>query len=472
MQKNRHLKTILFTGLALVYLGACNSNDDDSDTSVPIDDGISSDGNELVPTVEAALADFPDALLPRFALSNSEVTAGEVFRQINYSDGMVTGISFGVEGATEDELLELEARYADTGEQLESVRNDIIETLPEPVDTALRARYPDAVINEIERSTSESGIAFAILLDTMGQEIEANYDDAATLLFVEDVEPREAIPADILALADAQNVTLPDAEWEITTFPDGIIEYAVEYENDAGQSITLAFDVDSDVVRVEHEDALSNLSSSETVEEALADYPDGIVADFSAMFSEVTAAEIFRSQMTGVNGEVTTLFGIEGLSEDELLEIEALYTPEVILTEQISGVLIASLPDEVESAFVAQYPDATIEEIVETTTENGTEFAVLLVTSDEEQEVNLDAAGSFISVEKALGEDEIPDAILEAIGAERVLLPIVEFESLTTADGTVAYEAEYENDAGDSISYKLDAAGNIIQTDHEAALVE
>jgi|GEM_PF-1096005 len=475
IKRNYRFFDTLAIGLSVALLAACSDSDtplgdaDGNGSDTPLADPGSS-GDVVVQDVETALADFPDSLLPRFALSNSEVTAVEVFRRIEYAAGSADIISYGVEGDTEDELLELEARYANDGALLESVRNDILDELPEPIDTALRARYPDAVINEIERSTIDGSVAYAILLDTMGEEIEANYDGSATLLFVEDVEPRENIPATILAIADAQGVTLPDAEWEITTFPDDTLEYAVEYENDEGQSITVALNVSGDIIRVEHEDALANLSSSETVQDALVGFPVGIEADFAAMFTEVTAAEIFRNQDIDANGDTTTRYGIEGLSADESIEIEALYSAEVVLLEQGRGELVDTLPVSVETAFNARYPGAAIEEIVQTMADDGMGYEILFVLNEEEQEANFSSDGTFESLETVLEEDQIPAVILATVGAERVLLPIVEFELVTEANGSVSYGAEYENDEGDSISYELDADGRILQVDHEAAL--
>lgn len=60
---------------------------------------------------------------------------------------------------------------------------------------------------------------------------------------------------------------------------------------------------------------------------------------------------------------------------------------------------------------------------------------------------------------------------MNAVGEERVLLPIVEFEEVTTADGSVFYVVEYENDKGNRISYQVSVNGTLLKVDHEAALI-
>ena len=461
--------TVLFNTIVCAFasslLISCSSNDD-TNSSDPGSPSLISAG-----TVEAALMEFPNALLPRYALSNEEVTAEEIFRRIEYTPAGVATTSWGVEGASADELIELEARYSNSGELLESVRNDRLTELPENINTALLGRYPDATINDIERSTTAGRVDYAILFDSMGEEFEANYDQTAQFLFLEDVEDRADIPATILAVADAQGITLPDSEFEITTFADQSVEYAVEYENDSGQSITVAMDVDGTIIRIEHEDSLESLSTSDTVAQALADFPAGIEADFASMFSEVTAAEIFRSSDLSNPPTVTLSYGIEGVSADETLEIEAIYSADAVLLEQVRGQIVDTLPEAVNTAFTARYPGVQIEEIAETTDVDGTSYAVLFIdANDEELEANYSAAGDFLNLEDVLEEAEIPAAILTAVGNERVLLPIVEFEQVTAADGSVSYAAEYENTTGDSISYTLSADGTVLKIDHEAAL--
>lgn len=54
-----------------------------------------------------------------------------------------------MEGASVDELLELEARYAIDGSQLETGRGEILQSLPEAINDAVLGQYPDAVIGEI-----------------------------------------------------------------------------------------------------------------------------------------------------------------------------------------------------------------------------------------------------------------------------------------------------------------------------------
>ena len=51
-----------------------------------------------------------------------------------------------------------------------------------------------------------------------------------------------------------------------------------------------------------------------------------------------------------------------------------------------------------------------------------------------------------------------------------MLLPILEVEKETAADGSVSYSAEYENETGESISYGLTEDGTIESIEHEGAI--
>jgi len=460
--------TIYLTSIcSLSLLYGCGSSSNSNQTETGTENGEISAGS-----VEAALADFPNSLLPRFALNNSDVTAGEIYRRIDFTQNNAGEIFWGVEGASGDESLELEVVYATDNTVVENIRNDILDELPTNIESAILATYPDAIIDEIERSTSDQGeIAFAVLFDTAGEELEGNYDTEGTFLFLEDVQERSDFPASILASIDALNApvdSLPEAEYQLTTFADGTLTYAVEFESDT-QSITVNLNSIGDVLTIEHEDLLEDLSTSDSVDDALEDFPEGIGAEFAANFSEVPAAEIFRRVVLNSTGENTTVYGIEGVSDDESIEVEAVYTSDIVLVEQARGEIIDELPVNVETAFSSLYPSVEIDEIAEVVTPEGTTYSIVFIQEDEELEANFNAAGEFLTLEEALDEAAIPLSLLETIGAERVLLPIVEFELVTFANGEVGYVVEYENET-QSISYQLDANGIIEQVEHESAI--
>ena len=140
-----------------------------------------------------------------------------------------------------------------------------------------------------------------------------------------------------------------------------------------------------------------------------------------------------------------------------------------MLVEQARGEIIDELPVNVETAFSSLYPSVEIDEIAEVVTPEGSTYSIVFIQEDEELEANFNAAGEFLTLEEALDEAAIPLSLLETIGAERVLLPIVEFELVTFANGEVGYVVEYENET-QSISYQLDANGIIEQVEHESAI--
>lgn len=462
-------RTILTVCIA-TSLAACDSNNDNSNSTTT--GGIASESSSIASqTVENALAEFPNQILPRFALSNSAVAAAEIYRRVEFTGNTVVE-SWGVEGASDDERQEIEARFSSGFTLLETINSELIDTLPSNIQNDVAQRYPGAGIDEIVQVANGTAVNFEILIeDDQFDEREANYNSETGFLFEELVIERTEVPTNVLATVDALNITLPDSEFERITQPDGEVAYAVEFESDAGQSISISLTEAGVITQVEHEEALSNLSTSDTVDAALIGYPQAIEPDFAAMASEVNAIEIFRNINFSSNsaGEIT--YGIEGISADETLEIEALYSAEAIFLSDVRGLLVNTLPAAVETAFDARFSNAEIDEIIETTDAQGIRYAIVFISEDsEELEANFDINGDFLSLEDELEEDEIPDLILTAIGNERVLLPIVEFEAVTDNNQIVTYAVEYENEDGDSISYLLNETGQILSIEHEGAL--
>lgn len=458
----RHFQLTAVTSfVSVALLAGCGSNDSTSDVTA----GATAD------SVSDAVSEFPDSLLPRFALNNSEVVAAEVFRRMEVSsDGRET-VSWGVEGISGDEMVERETRYAADGVVMENIRAEPVDAMSDVVESTVRERYPEAPVVEIERTNADGVIAWAVLLDANGAEAEVNVADDGTYLFLEEEIEQSDLPTSVATALGRTEVigssNLPDSGFERVTFADGVVQYSVEYESDLGQSLTVVVDDMARVLQVEHEDSLVALSTSDTVQMALTEFPDTIAADFASGFPQVTAAEVFRSQ-TYTDGVVSsTQWGIEGLSEDETLEVEAKYSVTGERLETATGRIIESLPTVVSDSFALLYPDGAIEEITETEDVSGMNYAIAFLLAEEEREANFDASGNFLSLETLLGEGQIPETVLQVIGTERVVLPIVEFEAVDAADGTRTFVVEYENEAGDSISYKLSGDAVIQSVDHE-----
>ena len=502
-------RSVVATAIAVVLavpvaLVGCSSDDDttpasdNSDNSPGDGSPTMPESGSAIPDVDGALADFPVDLLPRFALDDSGVTPEEIYRRVDYIGGQPGEISWGVEGVADDDDdeggAEREVRYAGDGSVLEAIDGELIDALPAAPAATLASLYPGVIPEEIERTDSAGTVAFAVLLEIDGAEVEPNFDETGTLLSTEqEIEPSE-LPAPVATVfeaeRDASAANLPVSGFERNTFADGSVEYSVEYENEL-QSLTLSTTDTGELLVVEHEDALARLSTSETVEDALADYPDNIEADFAVTFPQVTAAEVYRT-LDVANGNTVT-WGIEGLSDDESQEVAAVYSTDGQFIEQERERILETLPASIATPFAEAYPDAEIDEIAEVEGPDGTSYAVAFTSPDgEELEANYDAAGGFLFLERTLDADTVPDTVLDALGADRVLLPVLGVERVEAADGRVSYSAEYEtaseddddegnggNEGSDdeedsadeqSISYAFDADGRVLSIEHEGSL--
>ena len=472
-----HVRPLSLAVTAALALAACSDDSStdgtgDAGASVPTTDGAS------IPDVDGALADFPPGLLPLFALDDSGIAPEEIYRRIDYVGGRPGETSWGVEGVADDDTGEREVRYATDAAVIEAIDGQLVDELPPAAAATLASLYPDASIEEIERTDDAGTIAYAVLLDVDGSEVEPNLDEAGTLLSLEEEIEASELPAAVAAVVDAEAgasaAGLPGSGLERETLASGEVRYSVEYENDDGQSLTLAMTETGELLVVEHEDSLERLSTSDTPAEALEGFPDGIEADFAASFPEVAAAEAYRNIDVAGGGTVT--WGIEGASDDESLELSALYDEDGQRLEQERERLLDAAPEPVATAFEAAYPGAEIDEIVEVESDEGTAYEIVFASAEGEEDLaaNYDAAGGFMSLERVLDAEDVPQAVLDALGAERVLLPVLEIERVEAADGTVAYEAEYESASEDederSISYALDADGTIGSIEHEALL--
>ena len=471
-------RTVALSAVAVVVLAACSSDDDNGGAITAPPDPSPMPVTPVAPvaasadSVTEALAGVPDALFARFALGEDAISANEAFRRVDVDNGQAVNTTWGIEGAADDESRELEVRYAEDGTVVQTVQGALVESLPADIESALRAIYPDAPIEEIERVSIDGVPSWTVVLDVEGVEVEPNFDDAGELLFTEFGIEADEVPESSAAVFDQVALTggaaLPEAGYERLENVDGSVFYSVEFEDDGGRSLTIETTESGEVIRVEHEDALANLSSSESVEEAVANFPPTIEAQFAADYPEVTANEIFRSLERTASAEPR--WGIEGVSDDESLGIEAIYSSDGSLLSVSRERVLDTLPDVVQMAFDDRYPGAEIEEIEEASTDEGTSYAIVFVVDDEESEANFDTSGAFLALEDALDEDEVPEAVLQSVGGERIGLPILEIEAIDSVDGTRRYDAEYENESGDSISYSMDADGTIVSTEHETAL--
>lgn len=509
----RHV-ALAVTALATATLAACSGDGgSNAGDDTPRADGSGGSAALTLSSVDAALADVPDAIFARFALADDTIGAAEAFRRTDYVGGSPDTVSWGVEGASEDESRELEIRYDAEGGEIERVVAALVDTLSNAVDAAVRARYPGATIEEIVRVESGDTVTWAVLVNDGGEEIELNVDEAGTVLEIEQTIAREALPAAVRAIVDREaSDALPEASFERLLVDGELDRYEVEYENEAGQSLSIQMDESGTILFTEHEDALENLAPGDTVEAALEDYPTALEGVFAADYPEVAATEIFRRVEFGADGTgAAPLWGIEGVSADESLEIEAVYTAAGERVEESRESVVEALPAGVESAFAALYPAVVPEEIVRVESATGTSYAIGFEADGAEREVTLDASGALLAAERVIGETEVPEAVLARVGAERVGLPLLEFERVEAADGTIVYEAEYEYEPGEdadgaddeaedgeagvgddidatdedgaeddddgedeggarSVSYKLDAEGTLLAVEHEAEL--
>ena len=208
-------------------------------------------------------------------------------------------------------------------------------------------------------------------------------------------------------------------------------------------------------------------NTTSTVTIALAGYPNNVVEDFASSFPQVRAMEIFKRITFKDSSEETVFFGIEGLNADETMEVEALYDARGEFVGSGSEQLVEHLPEVIRVKFNALYPGANIEEIV---LKGDGEYEVLFALDNALLEVNLDNAGAFVSLEKILEENEVPQIIRQAVAAQNADLPNVEYEEVTYADDSKSYVVEFENDEGESISFQIDPSGKTLQLDFEGSI--
>ena len=213
--------------------------------------------------------------------------------------------------------------------------------------------------------------------------------------------------------------------------------------------------------------SVSKANGVSMVSAELMGYPHGVVENFARSFPQITATEIFKRITFIDSSEETIFFGIEGLNSDETAEIDAIYDADGEFIVAGSEQFVGYLPEAVQVKFNILYQGADIEEI----TLNGEgEYAVLFALDEVHQEVNLDNTGEFVSLEKILEEDEIPQIIRQAVAAKNVDLPDVEYEEVTYPDDSKSYVVEFENDEGDSISFQISASGKVLQIDFEGPI--
>ena len=230
-------------------------------------------------------------------------------------------------------------------------------------------------------------------------------------------------------------------------------------------TVVLAGCRENNLVLIQPSDPKAKAASMVTAE--LVDFPDGVVEDFARSFPQITATEIFKRITFKDSSEETVSFGIEGMNANETMEFDAIYDASGEFVGSGSEHLVAYLPEAVQVKLKALYPDANIEEIVI----NGDgKYAVLFALDEAVFEVNLDNTGVFVSLETLLEECEVPQIIRQAVAGQNTDLPYVEFEEVTYADDLKSYVVEFENDEGESISFQINARGEVLQIDFEGPI--
>jgi len=417
------------------------------------------------PTVKEALAAFPRIIATRFAHDYPQVTASEIFKRINFESSSDGTTFYGIEGLSIDERIELDAVFSeDASSIIASDRNEVLDVLPTDIAIAFDALYPGVEIDEIAMSSNVDGLAYAVLFIRDGEELEVNLDSGGIFVSLENVLEDNEIPPVIEEVVLSQNVDMPDVEYEEVTLADDSIEYVVEFENDDGESISYRMDALGEILQIDFEGPIPNVGV------ALEDFPSDIISSFTESYPEVTASEIFKRISFKTDPEGIVFYGIEGVSADESIGLDAIYSDDVTLVETNREDVLDELPADIAEAFSSLYPGVEIEEIVQSTNADDTTYAILFIQDDKELETNLDSKGTFIALENVLDEDETPALIVNAAADLNVAMPDVEFEEVTLADGSTIYVVEFENDRGESISYQMDANGETFQIDFEGPI--
>lgn len=424
----------------------------------------------VTPTVSEALADYPDVLISDFSVSYPQVRGEEIFKRVDFRDNAEGTAYWGIEGLSSDETLEIEAIFTTELSLHEEGRGNILDELPAEIEDAFAALYPNGKIEELASSLEDGEVAYAILFILDGEELEVNLDATGDFDSLENVLEDDEVPQTIRDVIEAQNVDMPEVEYEEVTHADDSVSYVVEYENDEGESISYKLNADGEILQIDWEGPLPASFETDTVAEALAGYPNSVVKGFTQSHPEVMASEVFKRIDYRDDPEGVTYWGIEGLSADETLEVESVFTIDLSLHEEGQGNLLEALPADILSAFDALYPDTEIEEMASSMEDGQIAYAVLFVQDGREYEVNLDANGEFDSLENVLEDEEIPDQIRGIAEAQNVDMPDVEYEEVIHADDSISYVVEFENDDGESISYKISAEAKVLQIDWEAPI--
>jgi hypothetical protein len=209
-------------------------------------------------------------------------------------------------------------------------------------------------------------------------------------------------------------------------------------------------------------------TADNSVRQYMGEFPSALVELFTEEHSDFIVSEIFI-QETSLGSRN---YGVEGITEDELEEMEIVYSFDGKVQSQESSRRLEELPKDILKVFKQSFPATKPSQIdiVTLSSSQNEIYEIQLVYSGRQLELNIDQHGSVLQQEEVVSREELPLAVSQATFVEASGMLDVEFEEVTAPDNSRHYVVEYENDEGESISYMVTSGGVIVRKDFEVPI--
>ncbi len=203
--------------------------------------------------VSDTLANFPAAISQDFATRFPALAADDRSRTINYAGGAIVSETWGIEGESADETMEVEATYSAEGSFLSSQSSAEIAAVPAAIGTALGQLFPNATIDEAEEITDQNGVvSYEVEMDDASGEISVLLDASGNVIEQEREIDRASVPASVPTSIDQEFITGGEIKFEEVTRSDGMIVYEVEMEGER-EEVSVVYSASGEVLSMEYE---------------------------------------------------------------------------------------------------------------------------------------------------------------------------------------------------------------------------
>lgn len=252
---NEQNRNLTLSSLLAVVLAGCSASGSTSVEPIGLTgqraldelspESLNSDGTA---SLSAMFATFPATANSDFTVRFPDSVIDGRSRILSYDAGVLVNEIYTIKG--DFGTAEVEATYSAEGTYLSSSTESEVKDLPASLLETIQSSYPDSALNEIERTTDQSGVVtYQIEIETELTEAEVVLDSAGVVISTISEISQSQVPTPVLNFVSSELANYDDFEYEELTEQNGATTYIAELENDV-ESVSFTLTDIGDVLTI------------------------------------------------------------------------------------------------------------------------------------------------------------------------------------------------------------------------------